>query len=322
MLGGFARDIRQRDLDTCTGRHVGDRRAHHAGAEDHRVLGGDGWPPRGSPASARGPAEVEVKRLDHVLRDLSGRDVDEVEFGALDGGGHYRQRRRVVGALQLLSQVGRKGRQELCQLGARGRAAGHPVILAIPRLDGLRIGGDPRLGRRDQLLRPRDQLVDQAELLCTRRAVARSLKQHRGQRLRDAEQAHRAHHAAVARHQPKADLWQAEPDRVLVERNAVVCSERQSEAVAKRVAGDRRDDRPSKRFESPQLLANGAQRRGDRRRVGARRSEHSQRIAIGKERRLGRGDHDAADRVAFGGDLPERADERAHERGVEGVLRP
>ena len=103
----------------------------------------------GPAAVAADGLHVEEERLDHVLGDLAGEQVDEVppldldrgvevDLGALDGGGHDVVRGRVVGALQLLAQVGREGRQVLGQLRVRRRAAGDLVALHVPRLgDGL-----------------------------------------------------------------------------------------------------------------------------------------------------------------------------------------
>ncbi len=91
----------------------------------------------GEPLQRLGPAavaadglHVEKERLDHVLRDLAGGEVDEVapldldcavevDLGALDRGGHDVRRRRVVGALELLAQVRRERRQVLRQRGRR-----------------------------------------------------------------------------------------------------------------------------------------------------------------------------------------------------------
>ena len=63
--------------------------------------------PSGRPRSPLTCWQVEEERLDHVLRDLAGGEVDEVaaldlergvevDLRALDGGGHDRHRRRVV----------------------------------------------------------------------------------------------------------------------------------------------------------------------------------------------------------------------------------
>ena len=82
-----------------------------------------------APARAADGLQVEEERLDHVLRDLPDDEVGEVpaldlrgdvevDLRALHGRGHDVVRGRVVGALDLLAQVGREGR------AASARASG------------------------------------------------------------------------------------------------------------------------------------------------------------------------------------------------------
>ena len=154
--------------------HVGDRGAHHARAEHDDLLRGERLDPLGPAAVTVDALQVEEERLDHVLRDLAGHQVDEVaaldldrvvevDLGALDRRGHDVVRSRVVRALELLAQVGRERRQVLRELGVRRRAAGDLVALGVPRLDRrIGVGLDPRLGGRHQLLARRDDLVDDA----------------------------------------------------------------------------------------------------------------------------------------------------------------
>ena len=103
--------------------------------------------PSGPAAVAVDLLQVEEERLDHVLRDLAGHEVDEVaaldldrvvevDLRALDRRGHDVVRRRVVRALELLAQVGRERRQVLRELRVRRRAAGDLVALDVPRLAG------------------------------------------------------------------------------------------------------------------------------------------------------------------------------------------
>ena len=87
--------------------------------------------PSGRPRSPLTALQVEEERLDHVLRDLAGGEVDEVaaldldrvvevDLRALDRRGHDVVRRRVVGALELLAQVRRERRQVLRERGFDG----------------------------------------------------------------------------------------------------------------------------------------------------------------------------------------------------------
>ena len=85
-------------------------------------VGVNGSMSSGRPRVAVDLLQVEEERLDHVLRDLAGDEVDEVaaldldrgvevDLRALDRRGHDVVRRRVVRALELLAQVGRERRQ-------------------------------------------------------------------------------------------------------------------------------------------------------------------------------------------------------------------
>ena len=169
--------------------------------------------------------QVEEERLDHVLRHLAGDEVDEVaaldlervvevDLRALDRRGHDVVRGGVVGALELLAQVGGERRQVHRQRRGRRRAAGDLVLLVgVPRLAGelvaLRL--DPRAcaaGSRSS--RDGDDLVDQAHLLGLGRAAAAGPAAAAHQRVDDAEHAHRAHDAAGAGQQAELHLGEAD----------------------------------------------------------------------------------------------------------------
>ncbi len=203
---------------------------------------------------------VEEERLDHVLGDLAGGEVDEVatldldcaveiDLGALDGGSHDVVRRRVIGALELLAQVGREAGQVHGQRrGGRG-AAGDLVALDVPRLLGVRIGADPALGSGDEVVARRHDLVDQAEFLGLRGAQLLALHEQAHQRVDDAEHAHGAGHAAAARQQAELDLGEAELELGIVDRDAMVAGQRDLEAAAQRGAVERRDDGLAERLQ-------------------------------------------------------------------------
>jgi hypothetical protein len=236
LIGRLPRDILEHHLDAGLGTHVGDRGAHHAGAEHHDLRRLEAFYALRPAAVAVHRLHVEEERLDHVLRHLARDQVDEVAALDLDRvvevhlrALHRRRedvvRRRVVGSLDLLAQVGGERRQVDGELGVGRRSARDLVALLVPGLDGLRVVSDPLLGRGHELLAARHDLVDDAELLGLRDAQPLALEQHLHQRFHDAEHAHGAHHAAGAWEQAELHLGEAEPHGVVVERDAVVRGE-------------------------------------------------------------------------------------------------
>ena len=232
------------------------------GAEYYDLLRGERVDPLGPVAIAVDALHVEEERLDHVLGDLAGHQVDEVaaldldrvvevELGALDRRGHDVVRSGVVGALELLAQVGRERRQVLRELGVGRRPAGDLVALGVPRLHRrVRVGLDPRFGGGDELLARRHQLVDDPELHGLGRTMALALQQQRHQRVDDPEHPYRAHDAAGTGQQPELNLGEAELDRGVIERDPVVARQADLEAAAQRGAVDRGDDRLAERLEA------------------------------------------------------------------------
>ncbi len=259
--------------------HVGDARAHHAGAEHADLGGGElryaGRPQR--PGVDR--LQVEEERLDHVLGVLPGHQrgevarldgarVVEVDLGALDGSSHDRLGSREVRALQLLAQRGREGGQHLRERRVRRGAAGHLVAVPVP---GLGLGRvvvlvvqDPLAGRREKVLGS-DDLVHQALGPGGLRLVALALEQHVHQRRLYAEQPHRAGHAAAAGKQTEGDLGQA--DLVATGRcDPVVEGQRDLQTAAESGAVDRRHRRDTEPLDAAQL---GLDRPGSSRRSPA-----------------------------------------------------
>ena len=256
LLGRLQRDVLEDDLDARLGAHVGDRRAHHAGAEHDHLLGLEGLDALRTVAVAVDLLQVEEERLDHVLGDLPGDQVDEVaaldldrrvevDLRALDRRRHDVVRRRVVGALELLAQVGRERRQVLGELRVRRRAAGDLVALDVPRLDRRLIGRlslDPGLGGRHELLARGDDLVEDAHLFGLRGPQPLALHQQLHQRVDDAQHPHRAHDAAGAGQQAELHLGEAHLDLGVIDGDAVVRGQADLQAAAQRRAVDRGDD--------------------------------------------------------------------------------
>ena len=173
MSAASWRDVLEDDLDARPGatrrrcrrpscRRRGRRPSHRARLD---VLG--------AAAAAVDGLEVEEERLDHVLRDLRGHQLDEVagldlergvevDLGALDGGGEDVARRRVGGALDLLAQVGREGGQVGGERGRGRGAAGDLVARDVPGLLGLGVGVDEGARPATSSSRGRGDLVDQA----------------------------------------------------------------------------------------------------------------------------------------------------------------
>src|SRR5690606_14961744 len=101
--------------------------------------------------------QVEEEGLDHVLRNQAYgqlrevttfdlQRVVEVNLRTFHGRAQDVARSRVVGAFQLLLQVGRESRQVHGQGRGGRRAARDLVALHVPRLLRGRVGLDPRLG--------------------------------------------------------------------------------------------------------------------------------------------------------------------------------
>ena len=220
--------------------------------------------PGGTRAACVDRVQVEPERLDHVLRDLPPGEVDEVasldrerrvdvDGRALDGRAHDVVRRGHRSALELLAQVRGEGRQHAGDLGAARRAAGHPVALGVPRLDGLGVGLDPgaclRRASRPGWRRVRRRCQARPPRLACIGCLAAAPSSARPQ----AEQADDAGDSAAAGQQAEGDLGQAELRLRVVQCDAVVAGERDLEAAAQSRAVERRDDRLAERLETTQV---------------------------------------------------------------------
>ena len=273
--------------------------------------------------------QVEEERLDHVLRHLAGDEVHEVaaldlqrvvevDLGALDRGGHDVVRGGVVGALELLAQVGRERRQVLSQRRRRRCPARDLVALHVPWLDRLGIGLDPRARGRDQVVTRRDDLVDHAELQRLGGPQALALQQQRHQRVDDAEHPHAAHDAAGAREQAELHLGEADDRLGVVDDHAVVAGQADLQAAAERRPVDRRHHRLAERLQAAQQRLAVADEPGHLLGVVLRGLAQVVQVAAGEERVLRGGDDHARDLVLGG---LEAVDRRGHRRGVGRVHR-
>ena len=284
-------------------------------------------------AVAGGALQVEEERLDHVLGHLAGDQVDEVaaldlrrvvevDLRALHRRRHDVVRRRVVGALELLAQVGREGGQVRRQRRGRRGAAGDLVVLVdIPRLLGLGVGGDPLLGRRDQLVAGRHELVDDADLQCLGRAQPLALEQQLHQRVDDAQHPHRADDAAGAGEQAELDLGEAEQGLGVVDHDPVVAGQRDLQPAAERRAVDGRDHRLAQRLQPPQHRLVLTHEAGDLFGVVLGGALEVVQVAAGEERLLGRGDDHPGDLVLLSLEAVDRRLDRRRVGGVHGVGR-
>ncbi len=332
LLGGLERDVLEHDLDARLGGHIGDRRAHHPGAEHDHPLRSEGLDLLGAPPRPVDGLEVEEERLDHVLGHLAYDQVDEVAALDLEGvvdvelrrlhrRGHDVVRGRVVGALYLLSEVGRERRQVHRQRGRRRRAARDLVSITVPGLGRLGVGLDPLLCGRDQVVPAGHDLIHQAELLGLRRAVALALQQRVHQRVHDPQQPDGPDDAARAREQTQLDLGEADHCLGVVDDDPVMRGQADLEAAAERRAVDRGHNRLAERLQPPEALLAHADHLRDLLGVLLARAAQVVQVAAREERALGGRDDHALDLVLLGLEPVERLPERVHERLVHRVGR-
>ena len=335
LLGGVEVDVLEHDLHAGLGRYVGDRGTHHACADHTDLLGGVLLDSLGARAATVDVLQVEEERLDHVLRDLTGHQRDEVaglddvggvdvDVGTFDGGGQDGARSRHVGALDLLAQQRRQCRQVLGERRVGGSTTRDLVALLVPRLRGFRILLDPCLGGRDQFLDGADDLVDQSGLLGLGRVEPLPLQQHTHQRILDTEQTHGTDHATATGQQAESCLGQTDLDTLDIGCDAVVGVQRDLQATAERGTVDRGDDRLAEGLEAPHDLLHGVGALGDRGgdlflRLRAAVAAHVFQVAAGEEGLLGRGEHDTGDVVLLGLEALDDGRQRGHEQVVHGV---
>lgn len=242
--------------------------AHHPGAEDGDLADGAGRDALGAVGAGVDGLEVEEERLDHVLRGLADRQLDEVaglddlrglevDLGALDGGGEDVARGRVGRAVGLLAQGGREGGQVGRELGVRRGAARDAVAGLVPGLLRLRVGVDEGAGLGDQLVRGGGHFVDEAVLLGAPRAVLGALEQHLQQRVGDAQQPYRTDDSAASGEQAEGDLGAADLRAGRIEGDPVVAGEGDLVTAAQGRAVDRGDDRLAEGLDAAQVPLDG-----------------------------------------------------------------
>ena len=324
--GGLLGDVLDHDVQAGAGAGVRDAGAHHPRAEHRHPAGGRDL--HGGPARAAvDRAQVEEERADHVLGDLAGQQPDQVaglheqrgfqvDLGALDRGGQDRLGRRQPVALELLAQRRRVRRELGFQ---RSRATGS---LAVPRLGGVRVRGDP-LPRPGQHLRARSRPPRRPARRPARRPgrncrpVSRTVVRASG---RPSIRTVRVTPPAPGS-SPRVTSGKADPAARRVERDPVVAGQGDLQAAAERRAVDRRDDRPAEGLQPAQVALDRGEQRGQRGCVGRRRLDHLGQVAAGEERRLGAGDDDPGDHVAVGLEPVDGGGHGCRVRPVHGVRR-
>ena len=306
VLGLLRRHILQHRGDAATGLRVGDAGTHHAGAQDAHLLRLEARDVPGPRLAGLDGVQVEEEGVDHVLRHRPGHQAGEVTaFDARGGvvvhlrafrhGGQRGLRGRVAPA-RLHLQHGRRHGQRTGDLRVGRRAAGHPVILGIPQMLGLRVLGDPGQGARAQVTLAAHQLVHHADL--QRLVGAEQPAFHDvGLRAHQAQQAGELGDARTAGDQPQRQLWQAELQLGIVDRDAVVAHQRRLHATAQGAAIDAADHRDAQGLQRAEVLLDALDLGVDARRVGLGHAHHALQVGAGEEGLLGRSQDQALELV-------------------------
>ena len=319
-LGLLRAHVLEHRGDAPAGLGPGDARAHHARAQDADPLWLVAWGRAGARLAALDRVHVEEERVDHVARHGAGHQAGEVaafdaqggvvvHHGAFDHGSQCRLGRGVAAARGLLEHGGRDG-EGACNLGVGGCAAGHLVVLVVPQLHRVRVGGDVGQGGGQQLIARGHQLVHQLQLQRFG-GVEELAFQDVGLRTHQAQQAGHLGHAGGAGHQAQRHLGQAELDLWVGHGDAVVGDQRHLPPTAQRCAVEAGHHRDAQRFERAEVLFHAldfAKRVGC---IGGREAHGGLEVGARKEAGLGRCQHDAFERSAqafavtqhLGGDL-------------------
>ena len=324
LAGGGQVHVGEDDVDPGSGGDVGDPGPHHPGTDYSQPRGPECGLPRRAAGAGLDLLQVEEVRLDPVLRDLPGNQPDEVagldqrrcvqiHLRTLHGRGQYRpgRGRRCSGGLA--AQIGREIGQLRGQRPASGGAAGYREPGPVPGLAWLGVLGDPLLRARQELVDPRDKLVDQPQLESLGWTEPLPGQQHLLQPGRDPEAAHHAHHSAAGGQEPQPGLRQAELAARHIRDDPVVAGQRQLQAAAERGPVDRRHHRLAQGLQRAQLRLDAIQVRREPGRVGGLQAQQLMEVTAGEERLLRRGEHHPGDVFAFPLEPRDGVAQRGHE---------
>src|SRR5690606_16496511 len=308
LLGVLNRDVLEHDFRASARGDVGNACAHHAGTEYGHFLGFILRHIFRAAGALVDGLQVEEERSDHVLRylathqagevaafDLAG--VVEIDLCAFHGGRHDGQRCRVVGALELLLQVGREGRQVHGQCRGLRVAARDLVAFYVPRLLRFRVGLDPGACLGEHVVAVSGQFVDDVQRLGFFRVHFVALQQHVHQRVLDAEHAHHAGDAAATGQQAQLHFRQTELGFRVVDGHAVMTRQRDFQATTERGAVQCGDDRLAEGFQGAQLRVDHVQALVEFRGLFLGDFQQVTQVTTGKEGFLGGGDDDTGDVV-------------------------
>ena len=310
LLGVLGGNILEHHLGAGARGDVGDARAHHARAQHRHFFGLELGHVVGTAGAGVDRLQVKEEGGDHVLGNLAagqfhevtafdGEGVVEAHLGAFHGGRHDVARCRVVGAFQLLAQVGRERRQVLRHGRGAGGAAGNLVAFFVPGLLGLGVGFDPLAGLGQHLFLAVHHLVDDAHGFGFFHFQPLALHQHLHQGVLDAQHAHAAHHAAGAGQQAQADFREAELRFRIVQRDTTVAGQRDFQTAAQGGAVERRDHGFAQGFQAAQLRLAGFHALGEFGGVFRGHFDQVIEVAAGEEGAFRGGDDDAGDLVFF-----------------------
>ena len=284
----------------------GDARTHHARAQDADLLrlvaGSHSSIDSGARLAALDRVHIEEERVDHVARHGAGHQAGEVaafdaqggvvvHHRAFDHGGESCLGRGVAAARGLLEHGGRNG-EGACNLGVGRRAAGHFVVLVVPRLHRVRVGGDVGQSGGQQLLARGDQFVHQLQFQRLG-GVEELAFQDVGLRAHQAQQARHLGHAGGAGHQAQRDLGQAELDLGVGHGDAVVGDQGHFPATAQRRAIEAGHHRDAQRFERAEVLLHALDFAENGRSIRRCQAHGGLEVGARKEAGLGRCQHDA-----------------------------
>jgi hypothetical protein len=258
LVGGFLIAVDEHHVDARLRGDIGDAGAHEAGAEHaescHRLRRHPRRPPRAFVELLHGDEERADHRrrllgLQH-MREVAALDAERRVHRQLQPLEHRLEERPRAGIIVVgLLAIERVGRGPQLETGRREhpRRAFRLVALLVPLLRRLQPAGDHRLRRLDQFFARRD-LVDELHRQRALGVEARPLQQELQPGLRVGH-AHDPLGAAGAGKNPDLHLRQRDFCGLVVGHDAAVRGERQLRRAAHAGAGDRHDERFSRRLQ-------------------------------------------------------------------------